>query len=287
MDINNNRQPFDFGRTMRLFRQEKGYTLEKAQQMTGVAKSTLSKIENNQISPSFETLQAIAIGLKIELPQLFERLMDKPKPFARLDITRAPRPVEVQGADAVVSSVADSAGASSSSDSTGVTSSGISSAANDDQAMAMGGYKQTVNSDLNGFGDLAEQAKGASDVPNGAPAKKGRKQNSGEVQVDRRALVKQQPNQSPDRLLAQQISNKKLIPTVLKITNRSVREFTEEVKDRGDAFLYVLKGSIILFSEFYEPIELHKGDSIYYDCSMGQNLLSSGDEDAEVLWVTA
>lgn len=182
MDINNNRQPFDFGRTMRLFRQEKGYTLEKAQQMTGVAKSTLSKIENNQISPSFETLQAIGIGLKIELPQLFERLMDKPKPFARLDITRAP---------------------------------------------------------------------------------------------------------NPDRLLAKQISNKKLIPTVLKISNRSVREFTEEVKDRGDAFLYVLKGSIVLFSEFYEPIELHKGDSIYYDCSMGQNLLSSGDEDAEVLWVTA
>ena len=285
MDINNNRQPFDFGRTMRLFRQEKGYTLEKAQQMTGVAKSTLSKIENNQISPSFETLQAIAIGLKIELPQLFERLMDKPKPFARLDITRAPRPVEVQGADAFVSSVADSAGVGT----------GASSAANDDQTMAMDGYKQAANSELNGFSGLAEQAKGASDIPNGALAKKVRKNRTDEVQVDRRALVKQQPNkplkqqpnQSPDRLLAQQISNKKLIPTVLKISNRSVREFTEEVKGRGDAFLYVLKGSIVLFSEFYEPIELHKGDSIYYDCSMGQNLLSSGDEDAEVLWVTA
>jgi hypothetical protein len=49
----------------------------------------------------------------------------------------------------------------------------------------------------------------------------------------------------------------------------------------------VVSGALLLYTEFYEPVELHEGDSAYYDCTMGHALVSTSARDAEVLWVTA
>ena len=40
-------------------------------------------------------------------------------------------------------------------------------------------------------------------------------------------------------------------------------------------------------TEFYEPVEMRRGDSAYYDGSMGHNVISVSDEDATILWVTS
>ena len=48
-----------------------GWTLEQAAQHAGLARSTLSKIENGQMSPTYEALKKLAIGLGISVPQLF------------------------------------------------------------------------------------------------------------------------------------------------------------------------------------------------------------------------
>ena len=50
---------------------------------------------------------------------------------------------------------------------------------------------------------------------------------------------------------------------------------------------YVLTGVIRLYTEFYEPIEMRRGDTAYYDASMGHNVVSLSNEDATILWVTA
>ena len=50
--------------------------------------------------------------------------------------------------------------------------------------------------------------------------------------------------------------------------------------------MYVLTGVIEFYSEFYEPVELRRGDSAYYDASMGHNMVSTSQEDAVILWVT-
>ncbi len=49
----------------------------------------------------------------------------------------------------------------------------------------------------------------------------------------------------------------------------------------------MLKGDITFYSEFYEPINLTEGDSVYYDATMGHMLTSISEEDALILWVTA
>jgi len=51
----------------------------------------------------------------------------------------------------------------------------------------------------------------------------------------------------------------------------------------GEEFLYVLKGTLELHTEFYDPVTLKTGDSILFDSSMGHHYLSKGKVDAECL----
>ncbi|MEO1178607.1 MAG: cupin domain-containing protein, partial [Pseudomonadota bacterium] len=51
--------------------------------------------------------------------------------------------------------------------------------------------------------------------------------------------------------------------------------------------LYVLTGVVRLYTEFYEPVEMRRGDSAYYDATMGHNVVSVSPEDATILWVTS
>ncbi|MFX1675241.1 XRE family transcriptional regulator [Paraburkholderia sp. A2WS-5] len=61
----------DLGRRVRAARLVLDLTLEHASQACGVSRSTLSKIENGLMSPTFDVLQKIVAGLKIDLGELF------------------------------------------------------------------------------------------------------------------------------------------------------------------------------------------------------------------------
>lgn len=62
---------FHLGKRLRALRKERGLTLEDAGKMTGLAASTLSKIENDQMSPTFDVVQKLAAGFDIDITDLF------------------------------------------------------------------------------------------------------------------------------------------------------------------------------------------------------------------------
>ncbi|MBF9059004.1 helix-turn-helix domain-containing protein [Rhodobacterales bacterium HKCCSP123] len=64
-------QPVDLGLRVRELRRAKDWTLEQAATQAGLARSTLSKIENGQMSPTYDALKKLAQGLGISVPQLF------------------------------------------------------------------------------------------------------------------------------------------------------------------------------------------------------------------------
>ncbi len=66
-------QPLNLGERVRELRKSRGgWTLEQAASQAGLARSTLSKIENGQMSPTYEALKKLAVGgLEISVPQLF------------------------------------------------------------------------------------------------------------------------------------------------------------------------------------------------------------------------
>ncbi|MGL5010275.1 MAG: helix-turn-helix domain-containing protein, partial [Paracoccaceae bacterium] len=64
-------EPLNLGERVRSLRKARGWTLEQAAVQAGLARSTLSKIENGQMSPTYEALKKLAEGLAISVPQLF------------------------------------------------------------------------------------------------------------------------------------------------------------------------------------------------------------------------
>ena len=183
-------QPLDLGLRVRQLRKARDWTLEQAAAEAGLARSTLSKIENGQMSPTYDALKKLATGLAISIPQLFTPPQDA-KVNGRLCVTK--------------------------------------------------------------FGEGTAQA-----------------------------TVTYEHD-----LLAEKLTKKKMLPYRARVRARTLEEFDGWVRHDGEEFLYVLTGVIQLCTEFYEPIEMRRGDSAYYDATMGHNVLSLSDEDASILWVTS
>ncbi len=181
-------QPLKLGEKVRAIRQSHNWTLDEAGKRTGLAKSTLSKIENEQVSPSFDVVQKLAAGLGIDVPQLF-----------------------VSSSESLV---------------------------------------------------------------------------SGRRSVTGKGQGKPHPTGTYEHeLLATELSNKRMVPFKSMVHARSFDDFSDWVRHSGEEFLLVLSGTIIFFSEFYEPVKLQQGDSIYYDAGMGHVCISESIEDAQILWV--
>ncbi len=183
-------EPLDLGQRVRDLRKARNWTLEQAATQAGLARSTLSKIENGQMSPTYEALKKLAVGLDISVPQLFT----------------PPQKDQINGRMAVTKS-------------------------------GEGAQKVTVTYEHELLGD---------------------------------ALTKKQ-----------------MLPYRARIRARNVEEFDGWVRHDGEEFLYVLTGVIQLYTEFYEPVTMRRGDSAYYDATMGHNVVSLSDEDATILWVTS
>ncbi|WP_245488522.1 XRE family transcriptional regulator [Mesorhizobium sp. Pch-S] len=96
----------------------------------------------------------------------------------------------------------------------------------------------------------------------------------------------QQKTQNYDYLyLSTDITRKRMVPVLTRITTRSLEEFGPLIKHAGEEFLYVLEGIIEVHTEHYAPIRLGKGESIYIDSTMGHAYLAVGDGDGLVLAV--
>jgi transcriptional regulator with XRE-family HTH domain len=86
--------------------------------------------------------------------------------------------------------------------------------------------------------------------------------------------------------LCTDLRKKRMLPILTRIRAKSVDEFGELVRHKGEEFVYVLEGAINVHSEFYDPVILREGEGIYIDSSMGHAYLAAeGCEEAVVLGV--
>jgi transcriptional regulator with XRE-family HTH domain len=79
------------GAALRAFRRKQGWTLAQVSQKTGLPVSTLSRIETDQISPTYDQLSKLSVGLKVDMAQLLSGDMADAKPAqsARRSVNRA------------------------------------------------------------------------------------------------------------------------------------------------------------------------------------------------------
>ncbi|MBO9711617.1 XRE family transcriptional regulator [Sphingomonas sp.] len=86
--------------------------------------------------------------------------------------------------------------------------------------------------------------------------------------------------------LCTELRRKRMIPVLTKIRAKSPEAFGDLVHHTGEEFIYVLRGRIVVHLEFYDPVTLEPGQSIYIDSSMGHAYVAAeGCDEAEVLGV--
>ena len=86
--------------------------------------------------------------------------------------------------------------------------------------------------------------------------------------------------------LCTELRRKRMIPILTRIRAKSADEFGELVHHPGEEFLFVVSGSIVVHTEFYDPVALGQGQSIYIDSNMGHAYVTgSGCEEATVIAV--
>jgi DNA-binding XRE family transcriptional regulator len=179
----------DLGARLHELRKRRRLTLQEISTLTGVSASTVSKIERNDLSPTFSTLERIARGLGVELVTL---LTDQ-------------------------------------------------------------------NDDLGTFGGRRSITR----------AGEGSRHTTGNCN---------------NMLLCSDLKNKRATPVLTTVKARSPDEYPAWAKSEAEIFVMVLKGTLLVHSRLYEPLELNEGDSIYYDATTEHTWTSSGPADAVVLW---
>lgn len=86
--------------------------------------------------------------------------------------------------------------------------------------------------------------------------------------------------------LCTDLRRKRMIPVVTRVRAHSAKEFGALVRHQGEEFVYVIEGKIEVHSEFYDPVVLEAGETIYIDSSMGHAyVVAEGCEEALILGV--
>ena len=179
------------GDRIRFLRKERAWTLQGLSARSGISLSALSKIENAQVAPTFDTLTKVAQGLGVE----FDALLS-----------------QASGSEVEM------------------------------QMPARGGGRLVVTRKADAVGFSTEMY---------------------EYEVHANALRK-----------------KYMTPLIMEIKARSPADVTSWSSHEGEEFIYILKGTIALNTEFYEPVVLEAGDSAYIDSGMAHMFLNLGEGDA-------
>ena len=68
--------------------------------------------------------------------------------------------------------------------------------------------------------------------------------------------------------LCPELRRKRMIPVLARLRVKSLEEFGDLVRHSGEEYTYVLEGRVVLHTEFYDPLTLEVGESVYIDSNM-------------------
>jgi transcriptional regulator with XRE-family HTH domain len=170
------------GKNLRSTRKRLGLTISEVSRLTGLACSTISKVENDQMSLTYDKLSQLAAGLRIDIASLFRPdHATSPVVTARYNVDRPHDRIDVQAGEY---------------------------------------YYSYLNTTL---------------------------------------------------------KHKLMTPMLGRTNYKSLAEFGDYVRHAGEEFLFVIEGKIAVHTEYYEPVILNEGESLYIDSGMGHAYLAADD----------
>ena len=85
------------------------------------------------------------------------------------------------------------------------------------------------------------------------------------------------------RYLAYELLNMNSILIIIYVTAKSLEEFWEFNRHPGEEILYVIEGELDLYTNMYLPVNLKKGDCMYFDSNMGHAYVAAGEGPCRIL----
>lgn len=86
--------------------------------------------------------------------------------------------------------------------------------------------------------------------------------------------------------LCPELRRKRMIPVLTRVRAKSIAQFGELVRHSGEEYIHVLEGRAEVHTEFYDPIVLEAGESVYIDSNMGHAYIAAeGCEEVLLLGV--
>ena len=77
-----------------------------------------------------------------------------------------------------------------------------------------------------------------------------------------------------------------MVPVLTRIRAKSLSEFGDLVSHAGEEYIHVLEGTIVVHTEFYDPVTLKPGEAIDIDSNMGHAYVAAEEcDEALVLGV--
>ena len=83
--------------------------------------------------------------------------------------------------------------------------------------------------------------------------------------------------------LCPELRRKRMIPVLTRVRAKTLSEFGELVHHSGEEYIHVLEGRVEVHTEFYDPIVLEPGESVYIDSNMGHAYIAAEGCDEVVL----
>lgn len=84
--------------------------------------------------------------------------------------------------------------------------------------------------------------------------------------------------------LCPELRRKRMLPILTRVRAKSIEDFGELVRHAGEEFIYVLEGRVTVHTEFYDPVTLEPGQTLYIDSNMGHAYVAAeGCEEAMIL----
>jgi transcriptional regulator with XRE-family HTH domain len=86
--------------------------------------------------------------------------------------------------------------------------------------------------------------------------------------------------------LCPELRRKRMIPVLTRVRAKTIAEFGELVRHSGEEYIHVLEGRMEVHTEFYDPMVLEAGESVYIDSNMGHAYIAAeGCDEALLLGV--
>jgi transcriptional regulator with XRE-family HTH domain len=83
--------------------------------------------------------------------------------------------------------------------------------------------------------------------------------------------------------LCPELRRKRMIPVLTRVRAKSIEEFGDLVRHSGEEYIHVLEGRMEVHTEFYDPIVLETGQSVYIDSNMGHAYIAAEGCDEVLL----